>query len=1067
MSRHLAAGVTAGLAVLAAVSVIRAQPVPLSPAAARYEQESKAAALLQRAEQLARQGQPRQAIQHCRQALAILENPSPSAEDRAGFLAVAVCLHHLGTLLLEQQEYAQARPSLERSLAILEKHYPQGDVRLAMSLSSLGHVLGKEGSPEKGRAYLERALALFEKSYPQERLQRATCLYRLGSLFLEEEQPAQAQPYLERCLALLDKADPASALNVAAILHNLSFALGQQGDFARARAYQERSVALSRKLQPRSQRGLAVGLGQLGQLCGEQGEFTAARRYCAEALALFRKLYPEAEHPRGHPDLVICLQVFSRVLYREARYEAALPLAREAVALCERLYPPAEHPHGHALLVKSLNSLGLILEALREFDEARACDERALDLAQKLYPRQRYPQGHPSVASSLSNLGLLHWFRGEPARALPYFQKCLAMERSFFPRDLYPLGHPELATALTNVAHAYYSLGEPARALPYAQQAVAMEEGLARAFAEQAAEAETLNFLARRPGATHLLLMLARELDLPGEEVYPLVWQSKAALMRILSRRQQALARDPDPQTRALGEALRATRRDLAHLLLTPAAPDRSCQDMLRRLASRKEALERQLAQRRPARPEASHERRPGPADLAKCLPPKAVFIDLCCYYRHGRGSESAREEETRTGYDYVAFVIRPGRLVRRVELGPAVPIEKAVSAWRRALTEGQDAAAPAAALRRLVWAPLAEHLPAGTTTVYLSPDEALTRLAWAALPGSRPGTVLLEDHALAVVPHGPFLLEGLTDAARSGRRLPEQGQLLAVGQVDYDRRPDAPAAPPRGAAVLGGAVPADTQRPWPPLPKTQAELNQVLALAGPRLSRPLRGTQACTARVQEELPKARWAHLATHGFFANARFRSIMQLEKKAFARDLGGERVSVGARSPLVLSGLVLAGANVSVQEPAREDASILTAETIAGLNLDGLDLAVLSACETGLGEVAGGEGAFGLQRAFHLAGARNVVASLWQVDDEATAALMGLFYHQLWVQKRPPLEALRQAQLTLYRHPERIGQLAWARGPDFVKAARLPAASGAASARRAPARLWAGFVLSGAGR
>jgi tetratricopeptide (TPR) repeat protein len=106
---------------------------------------------------------------------------------------------------------------------------------------------------------------------------------------------------------------------------------------------------------------------------------------------------------------------------------------------------------------------------------------------------------------------------------------------------------------------------------------------------------------------------------------------------------------------------------------------------------------------------------------------------------------------------------------------------------------------------------------------------------------------------------------------------------------------------------------------------------------------------------------------------------------------------------------------------------------------LSLENLGLVLLAR-----GEVAGGEGVFGLQRAFHIAGARQVVASLWQVDDEATAALMGLFYHHLWQEGRSPLEALRQAPLALYHHPEQIGALA-----------------------RAPARLWAGFVLSGAGR
>jgi CHAT domain-containing protein len=164
------------------------------------------------------------------------------------------------------------------------------------------------------------------------------------------------------------------------------------------------------------------------------------------------------------------------------------------------------------------------------------------------------------------------------------------------------------------------------------------------------------------------------------------------------------------------------------------------------------------------------------------------------------------------------------------------------------------------------------------------------------------------------------------------------------------------------------------------------------------------------------------------------------------------------------LVLSGLVFAGAN----QGDAPDRGILTAEAIVGLRLDDMDLAVLSACETGLGEVAGGEGVFGLQRAFHIAGARNVAASLWKVDDDATAALMVLFYRNLWIEKKEPLEALRQAQLHLYRHPEQIPGLAKTRGVDFTER-ELPKVDDdpAVKETRTHARKWAAFVLSGDGR
>ena len=130
------------------------------------------------------------------------------------------------------------------------------------------------------------------------------------------------------------------------------------------------------------------------------------------------------------------------------------------------------------------------------------------------------------------------------------------------------------------------------------------------------------------------------------------------------------------------------------------------------------------------------------------------------------------------------------------------------------------------------------------------------------------------------------------------------------------------------------------------------------------------------------------------------------------------------------------------------------------------------MLSACETGLGEAAGGEGVFGLQRAFHMAGAKNVVASLWTVDDDATAALMNLFYYHLWEKGEPPLKALHQAQLELYRNPRGIPALARGRGVEgwgeAVERATKPLAEAKDQAREhAPVKDWAAFMLSGAGR
>ena len=302
--------------------------------------------------------------------------------------------------------------------------------------------------------------------------------------------------------------------------------------------------------------------------------------------------------------------------------------------------------------------------------------------------------------------------------------------------------------------------------------------------------------------------------------------------------------------------------------------------------------------------------------------------------------------------------------------------------------------------------------------------------MPWAALPLAN-DRILLERCSIAIVPHGPFLLEQLAFPQKHA----DSNSALALGEVAYN------------------------STTWPPLPGTSTEL-KALAFRKPVT---LTGMDATSARLLAELPQARYAHLATHGFFD----AETLQSEKKRADEllrtwqitDDGTER-RVAAKNPLGFTGLVLANGEV------------LTGLSIVDLPLENLQLVTLSACDTGLGDLTGGEGVQGLQRAFHLAGCPNVVASLWKVNDASTAALMAKFYHELWVNEKLPIEALREAQLTIYRHPELIPDLAGERGAPNLKAAVMvkssaPMPAAATAGKHADTKVWAAFVLSGVGR
>jgi CHAT domain-containing protein len=143
-----------------------------------------------------------------------------------------------------------------------------------------------------------------------------------------------------------------------------------------------------------------------------------------------------------------------------------------------------------------------------------------------------------------------------------------------------------------------------------------------------------------------------------------------------------------------------------------------------------------------------------------------------------------------------------------------------------------------------------------------------------------------------------------------------------------------------------------------------------------------------------------------------------------QASVRSVGGTPSAVTGESPLLLSGLALAGANHRDAAGPDEEDGILTAEEIASLNLTNVEWAVLSACDTGVGEVRVGEGVFGLRRAFEVAGARTLIMSLWPVEDETTRHWMKALYDNRIAKGMSTIDAVHEANLQVLRQRREAG-------------------------------------------
>ncbi|HEV3257850.1 MAG TPA: tetratricopeptide repeat protein, partial [Gemmataceae bacterium] len=858
--------------------------------------------------------------------------------QRAQLEKEAEKLNHQAVRLYGDGLYKEATRLLERALAVRqrlypEKDFPRGHLDLATSLNNLGALLRADGEYGKALQYYERALAMSQKLYPEKDFPRghlllAGTLNNLGALFVAQGEYRKALRYHGRALALreqiyLQKDYPRGHPDLANSLNNLGALFDAQGEYRKALHYYGRALAMCQKLYPQKDYPgghphLAGILNNLGGLFDAQGEYGKALSYYERTLAMYQKLYSEKDYPRGHPDLATSLNNLGLLFQSRGEYAKAGSCYQQALAMYQKLYAEKDYPRGHPLLATSLNNLGSLFAGQGDFARALGYYERALAMRQRLYPEKEYSRGHPELADSLNNVGILLQDQGDSAKALPYVERALMMNQNLYPRTDYPSGHPDLAGSLDNLGDLFEARGHHGKALGYHERALAMNQGLLRHFGELVSEAEALGMAATFPLTRDAVLSVSARVPRSDARVYQHVWQSKAVLTRILERRHLALLATSSRGARDKWQALLDARRHIDRALALPSRDDAARDRELRELTERKERLERELAELLPQLPRRQELDELGPASLRKRLPARTAFVDLLRYTRFDfDASKPGNKGERRTDC-YVAFVLLPGQAARRVHLGPAEPIETALAAWRQAIEEGKDGEA-ARIVRRLVWQPIRRNLPEQTKTVYLSPDGDLTRLPWAALPGDKDGSVLLEEYTLAVVPHGPFLLERLLFPAKPACG---PGLLLAAGGIRYGDQP----RPKQGYEYLPG---------------TEGELRQVVALAGRRPTVALDGEAATVARLTTDLSRARWAHLATHGFFDEATYREEQQRIQRVwetwrFQATHTTEQVGLRVRSPLGFTGLVLAGAN----QHDHGDSGILTGEGLVELRLEGLE-------------------------------------------------------------------------------------------------------------------------------
>ncbi len=946
-------------------------------------------------------------------------------------LEVASCLNLLGNVHRRQANYDRAEPLLQRGLAIREAALGRNHLDVASSLHNLGNVYLLQGLYGRAERLHLRALAIREAALGKNHLDVTPSLNNLAALYNEQGEYARAERLHLRALAIREAALGKNHRDVAQSLNNLAVIYKAQGLYGRAEPLYERALAIWEEALGKHHPDVADALHNLANLYEIQGMNGRAEPLYVRALAI-----SEAALGKHHPDVATSASNLAILYMEQGLYGQAEALYERALAISEAALGK-HHPN----VANVLNNLANLYMKQGRYDRAEPLYERALAIREAALG-----ENHPEVASSVHNLAILYVDQGLYERAEPLYARALTLREAALGKS-----HPNVADSLNSIASLYAAQGAYSRAAPLYERALAIRE--AALGKSHPLVATSLNSLAllrlaeHRPGAAVALFTRAfamseqrlrqealdfsetrlasflQLLRIDEERLYALLRAhphdarvrrlalSAALLLKGRSVEEMAeisrtIHRSLDEQDRDTFERLRGLRTRLAQLSLRgPGSLSRAAhQQRLKELTEQGDALEATLARR--SAPLRALAALPSPATIvdrvAAALPRDGALVEFIRYVdRPLVPNPGTAEVQLRGQPRYLALVLLPGAPPRALELGPAEPIDLAASRLRDALAN-RDAAfqAHAQALHGLAFQPLLPLL-GKTRRLFLSPDGQLALVPFAALHDG--------DQFLVEAFDFTYLTSGKDLLPRAQEKGPADS-VVVLADPDFGASLPAPGSLQENTVAQAGRSTAverfvsilrenQEHRAWAthPLPGTRREAEAIQRLL-PQAQLFL-GSEASKERLLH-LPPPGILHLATHGFFledASAPARSRAVGTFGALGEDPSASRPA----DPLLRSGLLFAGASAPTAAGAPQpppDSALVTALELAGLNLWGTQLVVLSACDTGRGDLKQGQGVYGLRRALVVAGAETVVMSLWKVDDETTSTLMEAYYRHL---------------------------------------------------------------------
>ncbi len=828
---------------------------------------------------------------------------------------------------------------------------------------------------------------------------RARGSLQLGELFYANQKFSMAEKKYIQAKKAFEQASLTDDLGYIKTISNEGLLYATMGRFTQAEEFTAQALDLRKEKFGEGSLGLAASLNNYGVLKYNMARYNEAEKDFESTLAIFK-----SNNLQQSMSFAIVLNNEAMLYETIGRYDDAEKILKEAIAIAEKLQSSKSNNH-----LKFLSNLALLYKQEGKYSEAEAIylgmekrlgknnpdyasmlnnqaalyrvmgkEDKVEDLLKRsaaIY-KSNFNEQHPAYAKSISDLGNFYRYKARYAEAEPLLDKALTIRETTLGKN-----HPLFAQSQEDVAILHWKKKEFSTAGSLYREVMNKSLDFINSYFPPMSEAEKTKYWDVLSPRFQRFYNFAIESSVDNkyiiQDLYDYQIDTKALLLNSTNKVKQTIASSKDVQLIQDYKAWLDQKETLARLYAYTKEELKEQNINLDSLEHATNSTEKKLSERSTDFMNGYSKKKTSYTEIKNLLGASEAVVEIIRTQKY--------DQDFTKDSQYVALVLtKESEIPKLVVLENGLQLETRFSKFYRNAIQQKMTDENS---YDEYWGRIEPDLK-GKKMIYISPDGAYNQINLNTL--KKPGAdYVINRYDLVILGNSKDLI-----ALKGKKKIASKKNAVVLGFPDYGE---------------GNVA---------PLPGTKIEVDgiaKVLKTSGYQVTQFMQKT--ATEANLKSIKAPALIHIATHGYF-------LQDVENKTSAYGVNVENAN---DNPLLRSGLLLAGAASTVsgkRAPNLEsnDNGILTAYEAMNLNLEGTDLIVLSACETGLGDIKAGEGVYGLQRAFLVAGADALIMSLWKVDDAATQQLMNNFYAN-WLKLGNKQKAFKQAQLQLmtkYKDP-----------------------------------------------